>query len=83
MPWVRLLGRYLLQMAQGIQYCHQKGIVHCDVKLENVLVDNGVAKIGDFGVAKECSSSFVANTFLGTPYYLSPEICEDRFVDRL
>jgi serine/threonine protein kinase len=62
-------------MAQGIQYCHQKGIVHCDVKLENVLVDNGVAKIGDFGL-----SGWQGTTRAGVPLGTLPYVLQTHAV---
>lgn len=45
------------QVAQGLHYCHQKGIVHRDMKLDNLLFDEqGVVKICDFGVSKQLTS---------------------------
>lgn len=51
-----------------------------DVKCENIfLTDGGLAKLGDLGVAKLLSShSNFAQTLVGTPFYLSPELCENR-----
>lgn len=51
-----------------------------DVKCENIfLTDGGLAKLGDLGVAKLLTShSNFAQTLVGTPFYLSPELCENR-----
>jgi serine/threonine protein kinase len=46
------------QVVEGLHYCHQKGIVHRDMKLDNLLLDeSGAVKICDFGVSKQLTSS--------------------------
>ena len=74
-----------LQIILGLYYLHKKKILHRDLKSANVLLkkdnsqSNFSVKIGDLGVAKllETSTAF-AQTFVGTPYYLSPELCADQ-----
>lgn len=51
-------------------------MVHRDLKLENILLSNGVAKIADFGFAKELAQ--VTNTVLGSPITMAPEILEGK-----
>ena len=57
---------------------HEQQIIHRDIKIQNIfLTSQGIVKLGDFGIAKVLESpDQLANTSLGTPYYLSPEICQ-------
>ncbi|NXU40654.1 NEK5 kinase, partial [Drymodes brunneopygia] len=72
---------WFVQISLGLKHIHDKKILHRDVKAQNVfLTNNGrVAKLGDFGIARQLNSTTdFAHTCVGTPYYLSPEICENR-----
>lgn len=65
---------WLLAVAQGLQYAHEKGIVHRDVKPSNILIDAaGKALIGDFGLALSDKQFGEGPRLLGTPAYMSPE----------
>ena len=68
------IGRQLLE---GLAYLHKHGILHRDFKPANVYVTRGgTIKIGDFGVSKMLTSSTPqAATFVGTPFYMCPELC--------
>lgn len=68
-------------MLKGLAFIHSKNILHRDFKTMNIFLtnNNNVIRIGDFGVAKELSeASPFASTKIGTPYFLSPEICEEK-----
>lgn len=71
---------WLVQMCMGLRYVHEKRILHRDIKTSNIyLTANNSVKLGDFGISKLLdSTNDAANTVVGTPYYLSPEVCEGR-----
>ncbi len=64
-----------VQVCAGLQYAHQKGIIHRDIKPHNILVHHGQAKIADFGIARALGSATQtgAGDIFGSPQYLSPE----------
>ncbi len=72
-------------IAEGLQFLHQKGIVHRDIKLTNILLTQDVTpKIGDFGLAKLMESSLHTRegSLLGSPRYMSPEQAAEKMADR-
>ena len=72
--------RYGTQIAAALQYAHSQGVIHCDIKPENVIIsESGVAKVADFGVAESLTKTMApgrAQDLLGTIAYLAPEIIE-------
>ena len=81
-----LIWDTVLQVILGLHYLHGKKVLHRDLKSANVFLSKEQKNsryyrvtLGDLGVAKllETSTAF-AQTFIGTPYYLSPELCSDQ-----
>ncbi|XP_039249845.2 NUAK family SNF1-like kinase 1 [Styela clava] len=66
---------FFKQIVSAVQYCHKLGVVHRDLKLENILLgENFQIKIADFGLANIFESGQLLETFCGSPLYASPEI---------
>ncbi|XP_077782635.1 serine/threonine-protein kinase Nek5-like isoform X1 [Podarcis muralis] len=72
---------WFVQISLGLKHIHDRKILHRDVKAQNIFLSNNgvIAKLGDFGIARMLSNTMeFARTCVGTPYYLSPEICENK-----
>ncbi|KAJ7980477.1 Non-specific serine/threonine protein kinase [Quillaja saponaria] len=79
-------GRKLFQqLIDGVSYCHNKGVFHRDLKLENVLLDDkGNIKISDFGLSalpQHFRNDGLLHTTCGSPNYVAPEILANRGYD--
>ena len=74
---------WFTQMCLALKHCHDRKILHRDIKAQNIfLTRNGLVKIGDFGIARVLESTTeLAATVVGTPYYLSPEIVQSNTYD--
>ena len=76
---IDFVWKLFIQMSIGLYYIHSKKIIHRDIKTLNIfLTKNFDAKIGDLGVAKILENTNHAMTFIGTPYYVSPEMCRNK-----
>ncbi|XP_029684564.1 serine/threonine-protein kinase Nek1 isoform X2 [Takifugu rubripes] len=71
---------WFVQICLALKHVHDRKILHRDIKSQNIfLTKNGTVQLGDFGIARVLNSTVeLARTWIGTPYYLSPEICENK-----
>jgi tetratricopeptide (TPR) repeat protein len=81
LPVTEVIG-ILRDVSKALAYAHQRGVVHRDIKPDNVLISGGVAVVTDFGIAKAISASRTGaggatltqmGTSIGTPAYMAPE----------
>lgn len=80
-------AKIVYQTAQGLATAHEKGVIHRDIKPGNLMITaKGAVKIADFGIALSSQdfSKKLTSTgeFVGTPGYLSPEVCQGKPVDQ-
>ena len=75
---------YTEQVLRALEHAHQKGIVHRDIKPQNImLLKNGIIKVMDFGIAKlpNAETVTVKDSAIGTVYYISPEQASGKPID--
>lgn len=83
MPWQEACD-YAIQIGQGIGSAHAKGIIHRDIKPQNIIMaPGGILKVTDFGIAKamESEKSVAGGTAMGSVHYISPEQAKGGFTD--
>jgi len=76
-----LVQQWFLALARAVGYLHDHGIVHRDLKPANIFVENGIVKVGDYGLCKFISGSHrTAQTqSVGTVHYMAPEISTGNY----
>uniref|UniRef100_A0A0E0NLG0 Protein kinase domain-containing protein n=1 Tax=Oryza rufipogon TaxID=4529 RepID=A0A0E0NLG0_ORYRU len=73
------VSAYTRQILIGLNYLHQRNVLHRDIKCANILVDsNGLVKLADFGLAKEMSILSQARSSKGTVYWMAPEVAKAK-----
>ncbi|OWF56275.1 uncharacterized protein LOC110449424 isoform X2 [Mizuhopecten yessoensis] len=74
---MRNMSRYVIELCRGLQYLHEKDLVHRDLKLENVLVSmEDTVKLTDVGLTK--GANMISGTLVGSPVYMAPEVLVTR-----
>ncbi|XP_069686207.1 serine/threonine-protein kinase Nek1-like [Periplaneta americana] len=75
-----IILNWFVQICLALKHVHDRKILHRDIKSQNIFLTKGNhVKLGDFGIAKILKNTVdLAKTCIGTPYYLSPEICENK-----
>jgi eukaryotic-like serine/threonine-protein kinase len=76
-----LAREWFLALARAVGYLHDHGIVHRDLKPANVFLENGVVKVGDYGLSKSISTSqrTAQTQSVGTVHYMAPEISTGNY----
>ena len=72
--------QWFVQLCMSLEYIHKRKILHRDLKSQNVFMTrNNTLKLGDFGISKVLeNTNDQALTVQGTPYYMSPEVCQSK-----
>ncbi|KAF7328114.1 putative Pto-like serine/threonine kinase [Mycena venus] len=64
----------VLGIGEGVKYLHSADIIHSDLKPENVLIDNNIPRISDFGISQLLDTSGCTTASVGTQAYIAPEL---------
>eukprot|EP00929_Paragymnodinium_shiwhaense_P113612 TRINITY_DN81896_c0_g1_i2.p1 TRINITY_DN81896_c0_g1~~TRINITY_DN81896_c0_g1_i2.p1 ORF type:complete len:974 (-),score=149.96 TRINITY_DN81896_c0_g1_i2:108-3029(-) len=70
---------WFVQLCLALQYTHSEKVLHRDLKTSNIFLKGGAVKLGDFGISRVLEGTTeAAVTIVGTPYYMSPEVCRSE-----
>ncbi|XP_075138058.1 serine/threonine-protein kinase Nek11-like [Leptodactylus fuscus] len=69
---------WFIQLLLGVNYLHERLVMHRDLKTKNIFLKDGILKIGDFGVSRILAPSDMATTITGTASYMSPEVFSNK-----
>jgi len=76
------IRRWLAELLSALKEVHSRKMIHRDLKPQNIFLDSdGAVKMGDFGIVKDLAHTRAAHTQIGTPFYISPEICHNKAYD--
>lgn len=79
---VREATSIAIQISQGLETAHNSGIIHRDVKPQNVIIStDGKVKVTDFGIARAATSNTITTTVMGSVHYTSPEQARGGYSD--
>jgi serine/threonine protein kinase len=70
------IKNFIRSLLHSVKCIHEVGIVHRDLKLDNIMIDQGKVKIIDFGLSKivDPQQKEILTSLVGTPHYIAPEI---------
>ena len=83
-----IIAIVMKQLLSAVAYCHQRGIVHRDIKTENLLIKdandmkNLQVKVIDFGISCKIQPQEKLRISFGTPYYMAPEVFRQNYTEK-